>query len=365
MPFAAVTVIVLVAAGEPVEASSPAMTKALHAALGDDARVVVEPRGEVPDDGLLARADAEHATLVGVITWADGHRKVTLHFARASDHRWADREIRFDAADAAPERWRTVGFAIASMFPEETLDARAGARAAAAPAGTAAGASASSPGTASPSTTPAPAPPSSGAPPPASSSAASRASRSSRSPDGDTSVAPDRRDGGLRGPRVAIDATALAASAIGGYGGGLGGGFAVRVPVSSSFRLRGALSARAAELEPASATSRAYVGTAGVAWERRVGGSVTAGARAGVLVELQEVVHFSADDPSAVHQSRWLPGVAASGEVAWHVGNHAAVCAALGAEGVLGTTAIFVRERQVASLTPVRLLGEAGVRVSF
>jgi hypothetical protein len=358
MPFAAVTVIVLVAAGEPAEASSPAMAKALHAALGQDARVVVEPRGDVPDDGLLARADAEHATLVGVVTWADGHRKVTLHFARAVDRRWADREIRFDAADAAPERWRTVGFAIASMFPEETLDARAGVRVAPAPTA----ASGPPPGGAPSSTTP-PAS-SSGAPSPASSSAASRSSRSSS--DGDTSSAsPDRRDGGLRGPRVALDATALAASAIGGYGGGLGGGFAVRVPVSSSFRLRGALSARTAELEPASATSRAYVGTAGFAWERRVGSSVTAGARVGVLVELQEVVHFSADDPSAVHQSRWLPGAAASGEVAWHVGNHAAVCAALGAEGVLGTTAIFVRERQVASLTPVRLLGEAGVRVSF
>lgn len=332
MPLLAVTVVVVLASGDPGR-PTPAMERALRVALGDDAQIVIEDAPAPSDDAVLARARDAHASGVGVVTWSDHERRATIHFARPAEGRFADREIRFDAGDAPDERGRTVGFAIASMLPEEAL--------------------------AEPPRPPPPEPPPAVAPPSTSAPAAVDAPRSAER-DAATPV-----HALLDGPSV--EAAAVAAAAPSGYGGGIGGGLAVRLPLGDALRLRAGASGRVADIEPASATSRVLTGDLGLAWqhpldrERRV----LAGARVAFVVQRHELVHFSADDAAPVRRARWLPGGAAAIELAYRFAGQAALTAAAGAELVAGRSAVFVHDREVATVAPLRTTAELGVRVYF
>lgn len=342
MSLAAITVVVVLAAGEPDGASSPArasMEQALHVALGEDAHVVVEERAPDGDDALIAHAEAEHAAVVGVVTWRDHQRRATMRFAHTADRRWAEREIRFDAADAAAERGRTVGFAIASLFPEELMAARK--RSAAAE---------SAP---TPAPAPAPAPALAPAPAPAPAPTAEEP-RPHRSPDEIVR-------------RVSVEALGMAGAAVGGYGGGVGGAIGVRVPVLAGVQLRGALDARAADVPEAQASSRIFDATAGVAWQTWLDAPQRwfAGARAEAVLQRHELVHLSSDDPAPDHQIRWLPGVGAALELGCRVTEQAALFGAARTEAVLGRSVVVVHHREQATISPVRFLAEAGLRVYF
>ncbi len=122
MLLAAVSVLVIVSSGEPSDGSTPAMEQALRGALGRDVQVAVRSTAEIAsDESLVAAANNEHAGLLVVVVWSDRPRRATLRIVKPSDGRWTDREIRFDSGDAATERGRTVGFALASMVPDEAL----------------------------------------------------------------------------------------------------------------------------------------------------------------------------------------------------------------------------------------------------
>ncbi len=326
MLLAALNVLVLVASGEPADGSTQAMEQALRGALGSDVQVIVRGAAEATsDEALVTSANNEHAALLVVLTWSERPRRATLRIVKPSDGRWTDREIRFDSADAATERGRTVGFALASMVPDDAPD-----RPSAAPA-------------------PPPPPPS---PPP---------------------VPGQRPAEALASPYVptpnplALEAAALGVTAPGGYGGGLGGVFAVRVPLGAAFALRGAISVRGGEVAPAQATSRVIVGGAGIAWQPwfDVRRRWAFGARLDALLLHHDVGHLSEDDPEVSHLSRFLPGFDVALEGGYRFADRAAVVAAAGTELALGTTDILVRDRRVASLPPTRLLVELGLRVSF
>ena len=343
MLFGALTVVVVLASGEP-DGAAPAMEQALAAALPENARVLVRPRGDASEGTWLARGKDESAALVGVVTWSEKQRRVVVRFVRPEEGRWSDREIRFDAGDAASERGRTVGFALASMVPEEVL--------AKAVAENEATRGASARATSGP---PSPPPPS---PPPPSPAAAPPQRRQAEAPP--LPPLPVRN-------RPAVEATGLAATALGGYGGGLGAALALRIPLGDSLRLRASVSARAGDVPVAQASSRVLGGAVGLAWQTWVDDARrwSAGARVEALLQHHELAHFSSDDPEPAAKARWLPGAGAAIEVGWRFTEQAAVVGAGGLEAVFGRSAVFVGGQEVAALTPLRLVGEVGLRVSF
>ena len=328
MLLAAISVLVIVASGEPSDGSTPAMEQALRGALGRDVPVAVRIAAEAAsDESLVAMASSEHAALLVVVVWSERPRRATLRIVKPSEGRWSDREIRFDGADVASERGRTVGFALASMVPEDAL----------------------SPPDRPP--VPVPAPPA----PPAIPAAG-------RTP-AETPAPPY-----LPGPNpLALEASALAVTAPAGYGGGLGGVFAVRVPLGAGLALRGAVSLRGGEVAPAQATSRVIVGSAGVSWQPWLDARRrwALGGRMDALVIHHDLGHLSQGDPEVTHLSRFLPGVDVALEAGYRFADRAAFVGAVGTEIALGTTDVVVRDHTVASLTPGRVLGEVGLRVSF
>lgn len=344
------TVLVVLASGEP-EGAVPALEQALRSALPEGAKVVVRPRGDTSDGAWLSAGRDEKAALVGVVTWSEKQRRVTVHFVRPEEGRWTDREIRFDATDASAERGRTVGFALASMVPEEVLakaNAEAAANAAAnatAAANANANTNATTATTATPSTTPQATP-----------VARSQPAREEPPP---TPL-------GAR-QRPSIEAVGLGAIALGGYGGGLGASLAGRIPFGGGFRVRLAASARSSDIAPAQASSRVYAASAGLAWQTWVDAQRrwSAGARVDAIVQRHQLVHFSADDPEPATQARIVPEVGGALEVGWRFTEQAAVIAAVGLEAAMGTSSVVVRGQQVAEIAPVRGVGEAGLRVSF
>jgi hypothetical protein len=169
----AATLIVLVATGEATDATTRAMARATREALGPSAHVIVhETTGEPADADVAEVERAENPDAVVELSWAASHEgrhrqaSVRMHLKTG---RWVDRWITFRPTDADAERGRTLGFAIASILPEESVGSPAPGSSAPAPssgpppASTAPEVTAVSPPV--PSTPPAPSG-SSGSPPP-------------------------------------------------------------------------------------------------------------------------------------------------------------------------------------------------------
>ncbi len=329
MPLLGVLRVLVVLAGDPVDDTVPAaVEQGLRSSLGADAVVAVRQRADEGEAALARDAASENATLLCIVTWTEHERSAALRFFRPAEREWGTREIRFGPGDVAIERGRTVGFAVASMVPDEAL----------------------AEGRAEPEREP-PERPVVIAP------LAHAEPTTERAPNGQPS----------RHPRHAIEMAGHGAIALGGSGGGIGGTVAARLAFASTLRLRLSIGGRMAHLDAAQATARTYFGGLGLAWSPgwarttrwEVGGRVDA------LLLGQHVVHFSSDDPEPAHRFRVLPAVAATAEGAWRFAGQAAVVLGLGLETALGRTDVFVRDQKVVSLVPVRPFAEAGMRVYF
>src|SRR5208283_4723946 len=114
-----VTLFILVAAGERADLTR-AMVGATHEALGASAVVVVrEVSGELSDAEAMATERSERADAVVELSWVDSrHQQAALRMHVAQEERWVERSIGFLRSDADSERGRTLGFAIASVFPQ-------------------------------------------------------------------------------------------------------------------------------------------------------------------------------------------------------------------------------------------------------
>ncbi len=89
------------------------------------------------------------------------------------------------------------------------------------------------------------------------------------------------------------------------------------------------------------------------------------GIRTDALLVVHQVSHLSDDDVAAKVLTRALPGMDLALEGAYRFTDRAAVVGALGGELAFGTTEIYMRQRHVGALTPLRGLAETGVRVAF
>lgn len=315
-------VVVVYVASQEADARLPT-ARALSAALGADATVILKDT-PTPAEDELGRTDAAKTQAVAVVTWHGDSRRVQVRLLRVAAKRWLDREIQFAPADLPEERGRTTGFAIASMLPEEDVDV-------------------------SRHTPPPPTPPTPSPPP---------------------SPPPDvpREDPTRKPSRYQLDLGALGALGVGGPATTLGVGLAgAWVPRGEGLGATMVGSLRFGEVSAAQSSALAASVGAGPTYVRWLGARRRAslGGRAAALLVYDRLSHFSGDEPEPFTSARVLPGARADVVVAGRFAENAGLFASLGAEVAFGKTDVYVRSARVTTLPPVRLLGSAGLRLTF
>jgi hypothetical protein len=388
----AVTLIVLVAAGEAASPTATAMVHAAREALGGAAIDVRETNGPPTDAAALAAEGAFHPDAIVELIWDEvDHRHATLRVHMARTQRWLERSMTYGPSDPVAERGRTLGLAIASILPEVAVaPASAPAPPALAPPALAPPALAppalAPPALAPPALAP-PAPPASAPPPPpppahtptptpapvsAPAPAPAPAPASMPAPGPAERVddqAPPRA--GLQRAHLEVDLVGSGAAGIGATANAanaIGGGLFVGWFPVASLSLRLGASERAGSLDVAEASVLAFAASSGIAfhpWQASRSRPIDLALRADYLLVRQSATHFDSDDPSPVSQARWLSGVDAVADVAWLLSSDVAAMAGIGVEDLLAPTYVNVRQVRVATIPPVRLVAEVGVRLRF
>jgi hypothetical protein len=89
------------------------------------------------------------------------------------------------------------------------------------------------------------------------------------------------------------------------------------------------------------------------------------GVRVDALAMRERLTHFDSDDTEPVDLARWIPGADAAIEGTWLFNPAAGLVAAAGTEVAFGKTDVTLHYARVATVPPVRLVLQAGVRASF
>lgn len=313
MPFGSLTVVVILVTGDPGDGSTPSLDRALRSAMGDRAEVAIH----VVDDHVTA----EGSTFVARLEWSDHERRAVLRTSDGAHS--AEREIRFDASDAPAERGRTLGFALASMVPDELLKE------------------------------PPPPPERPSPPPPTTPPVVGRTS--------ETEPAPVPK----RAPRFSIELLGQGAVGVGGTASGLGGTAGARWLLPHGFFARLAFGLRVGEIPSAQATSQVLLPSIGAGWSIPVSEAFRIGGRVDAILMHQYVSHFSADDPEPDGRGRFLPAGAARVEGSFRVAESTTLSLAFGPEIALGTTHLYVENVETTPIPPLRFVGEVGISVAF
>jgi hypothetical protein len=328
------TVVVLVAAGGAAEPTTLAIERAASAGLGRAARVVVREATGAPTDGeaLALESEANEGAVVEV-TWSDrGHRVATLRVHLARRRRWMDRTIGFGAADADSERGRTIGLALASMFPDPDpvqapVEAPATQEVAARPAAHA-----------------------QPHPPPAV-EAVEKASPDVTSEDA----------------RYALDVFGIGAAGLGGNVQAAGGGAALETFVTPRFAVRVGGAVRAGDLEGVAARTTTLLASVGLelhAWPTTPSRVLGAALRADYVLMNQTVTHYSASGDLST-MARSLSGVDAVIEVEGRLGPKVDLLVGAGIEEMLATTYVDMNGARVGTLPPLTAIAQGGLRLRF
>jgi hypothetical protein len=318
------TLLVLVSAGASADPSTTALLRAARQALGADSNVVLQEFDRTPtDDELSARASAAHAGAVAEVLWLDAdRRRASIHAHVDPQNRWIDRQIGFEKSDAPTERGRALGFAIASMLPEEWH---------------------AEPPTVTVVTSP---------PPPAAPPREAAEVPPSAPP-------PPRRWAGV------IEASAIGATGFTGYAGGVGGALGGRWMFASRFGLRLAGGARVGDVSPAQATSLVVYGALGFVALPVHTTSFDLGLRLDVLGLRQSITRPNDANGVSTTEARYLPGGDLMLEGVWFFSEGVGFALALGSEVASGETDIVVRNQTAATVPAPRLAGEGGIRARF
>jgi hypothetical protein len=306
--------ILYIAAAEASAPETVALVQALVQVIGSANAVEVLSTSPLPDDGAMERsARGTGATAAARVEWLDtGRHRAAIHALLLTTGESLDRTINFRPVDSPQERGRALGFIVGS-FVLSPLDLAAD-------------------------------------PPPAS--------------DLRAAVDAGQRP---RPPRFALEAFVIGGMALGGEGDGLGGGIGGRWPAQRPWALRLGARARVGSVPQAASSFLTVGGYAGIfrTLLPGLGARPALAARLDVVLSYEALTHFSDDDPRPVRLGRFLPGTAAALDLEWSIATTATAYLAAGAEAVFGRTAIFVHQNQVAEVSPIRLLGEAGFRARF
>ena len=321
---AAIVLIVLVSATETQSPASAALRSAAQEVLGSTASVTVQAYERPPNDAELME-DSRSADLVAELTWQDAqHRRALVHCYVSRLRRFVNRELAFEDQDELAERGRLIGFALASMAPEQEL------------------------------VTP---------------------------PDSATGTAPVQKETARfvarpsQGPTpgqplsvAAVDATLLGAVGLGGPAGGLGAGIAGRWFFHRGLALRLAAGVRHGNVDVAQSSSELFFGGLGMAFQFSNPESrspFSLGGRSDLLLISHGLRHQSSDDTIPQHRSRLMGGADLLLEGTWYFWKHGGLLVNGGGELAFGHTDIVVRGKEVADIPALRLVGELGIRADF
>jgi hypothetical protein len=312
---AAVVLAIIVVSDEARSPATEAMRLAAAEGLGAEELIAVR-RADVLSDREALRVERSLGAIAAVqVTWIGPARtevRVRLHLAQTN--RWIDRVISFDEADTIIERGRTLGFAVTSMLPEETLAAHR---------------------------------PRSRASPPEALSAA------------ESSL-----------PSRAVGLAAIGSAGIDGVAGGVGVAASGEVFVGRVLSMRAGAGAREGPLAAVGGTDLAAYARAGAAlWPLP---PTTAGRGVlGVRLDVLALHHgLSGETPEHVkmRQGRWLTGMDLILEAGWRTSPTIELVAGLGVEVAFGVTDVFKGDCAgclVATLPLLRAIAEAGIRLWF
>jgi hypothetical protein len=252
----------------------------------------------------------------------------------AGRRRWMDRTIGFGVADADAERGRTIGLALASMLPDP--DPILPPPEAPAPLVTAAQTAPHAPH-----------------PPPA------------PSPDiaekAPADVVP-------RELHYAMDFFGIGAAGLGGNVQTAGGGAALETFLTPRFALRIGGAVRGGDVDGAPARTITLLATAGVElhpWPATASHVFGASLRADYVLMNQTVTHRSASGADLSTMARTLSGVDAMVDLQWRLGANVDLMVGVGVEEMLATTYVDMNGARVATMPPVSLIAEGGLRLRF
>jgi hypothetical protein len=353
-----VTLFILVAAGERPDLTR-AMAGATRDALGANAVVVVrEVTGEPNEPEALAIEHNESADAVAELSWTDArHQQASVKMHIAQDQRWVERSIGFLRLDADAERGRTLGFTIASILPQAppapspspAVPARAGTPGA--------------PSLVSPSTPSSPVP---------IEQTPTNASEVTAAPSPPQPPAPARR------LNLAVDALAIGAVATAGTpNNGAGGGIAVQwfpyrhlaLRVGGGLRAGTIDAAGSPVLPPFEANTLTMFVSGGAAfhpWRTSAAHPFGASLRAEFLFLDESVTHFGQSlGQSTEVKHRRFPGLDVAADVSWRFAPDVELVAGAGIEELFGTAYLDIGGKRVATLTPLGVTGETGLRLDF
>jgi hypothetical protein len=296
-------IVIWMLASELPSPGTVAMTNATHDALGPDSEVRAEP---APEGDLLSVAKLAHASGVVRVTWdAEEHRRARVLCYVPTLERWIDREVLFSVSDPEPERGRTLGFLVASIFIDAGVVALP----------------------------PSPAP-----------SAKPEVARESAS--AETSEAPRARSKS----RSALGAAAQFTGP--GTATAFGAWLALERSLGSApFWLGGSFQARFGSVPEAQATSRFLALGLQATWlPWQPFASSWVGVRTAVLAAQLSLAHLSDDDAGdPERKSRFLATFERVGHGRYDFTPGSALTVDLGAEFSSGKTNVFLRQRQVAT----------------
>ncbi len=333
------TVVILVAAGGAGEPTTLAIERTASEALGYAARVVVHEAMGVPTDGeaLALESEANEGAVVEV-TWRDrGHREATLRVHLAGNRGWMERAIGFDAADAASERARTIGLALASMLPDAE---------------------------------PPPVPQAAPVPHETLPLATVRVPPAPEVPEDVPAELPERASPGVAPSELhfAMEVSGLGAAGSGGNVQTAGGGAAFEMFPTPGFALRIGGAARAGEVAGATRTL-SLLASAGVEihpWRTTDSRVFGASFRADYVFMNQTVTHYdSARGANLSTRARALSGLDAFVEIEWRLGARVDVLTGVGVEETLATTYVDLNGARVATFPPLSGVAEGGLRIRF
>ena len=155
-------------------------------------------------------------------------------------------------------------------------------------------------------------------------------------------------------------------SGLAGTASGVGASGGVRLRLTGPIWGRAFVSGRVGNIAPAQATTRNASFGGGLALALLPAGNRLAlGLRVDAFANYFETIHFSEDDIVPDKRNRWLPGADVVAESGMRLVGSAGIFLGLGLEAVLGKTAIYTHQRQVAQVAPVRAVAELGFRVGF
>lgn len=318
----AVVLAIIVATQNVDDQATEAMRSTAAEAVGGDESVVIREMEGLSDGEALRIEQLVHAQAVAQVTWLDPeHTRARVRVHVVETARWSERTITFAVVDTSVERGRALGFAVTSMLPEETLVARPHAGG---PRGGAGGGPAEELGSA------------------------------------------------LR--VVGVGSGSVGSGIAGGMGFGLAGEFALNDTLAA--RIGG--SWRQGPVKILDGTATAFSVAVGVAfWPRRP--SPERRIAVGVRVDALGIYHRVTDQkPDALNnlQTQWIPAIDAMGEVGLSVTRMIDIVASGGVEATIFKLALTETPmptvedpmpvtRESAHVPQLRLVGEAGIRVSF